>query len=609
MTARFVALVAGILCFFLAVFTQGILTLIEPSARTADVTAVVRTDLGQLKWMATEATDYTPLQERGRRVYLREGCWYCHSQYVRPVTGETRRWGPVSEAGEYNFDTPHLFGTRRIGPDLTRVGLKYGDEWHYAHFWNARMLTPESIMAPYEGLFDAPRQRIKIVDAGGGNKTLEQTSFTKSLFNFGSKEQIKLTPNTDGLLFVPLLAHDKTPIIWTPNKEYTGDTVRIAAETDDLHSVIAYVQKLGMNRGKWRDLFEPQQIEVTNVTLPRSAEWIAYGKEVYEARCLGCHGEKGDGNGPAATFLYNQRPRNFNAGEFKFRLTQKPVPTDGDLLRTITRGVRGTAMPAWYELPLNDRLAVIQYIKYVLAVDRSDPKKPYAYFIEEPPGEPLYIGQPPAPSPDVLAHGKQVWQTAKCFECHGATGKGNGEKVECTEGRSRLPDPARQSHQRPVQIGFGSGGYLQNHQHRLERLADALLQGLAAGSGPLGARLLHSLAVRLHGSADWRTAEDIRRHQEGARQSQSAGRYARRGVHPGGRPEQDRQRFGSRHRIGGARRRDRSHQRQCCAKQERVNHDRSRVRSHRTLRGLVDYEHRGAVHLHLGRPLRQAIRN
>ena len=93
--------------------------------------------------MATEATDYTPLQERGRRVYLREGCWYCHSQYVRPVTGETRRWGPVSEAGEYNYDVPHLFGTRRIGPDLTRVGLKYGDEWHYAHFWNARMLTPE----------------------------------------------------------------------------------------------------------------------------------------------------------------------------------------------------------------------------------------------------------------------------------------------------------------------------------------------------------------------------------------------------------------------------------------------------------------------------------
>jgi cytochrome c oxidase cbb3-type subunit I/II len=429
MTARFVALVAGVLCFFAAVFTQGILTLIEPSARTSDVTAVVRNDLGQLKWMATEATDYTSLQERGRRVYLREGCWYCHSQFVRPVTGETRRWGPVSEAGEYNFDTPHLFGTRRIGPDLTRVGLKYGDEWHYAHFWNARMLTPESVMAPYEGLFDTLSARIKIVDAGGGNRTLEKTPLTQSLFNFGSQEQIKLTPNTDGLLFVPLVARGKMPLIWTPNKEYTGDTVKIAAETDDLKSLIAYVQKLGMNRGKWRDLFEPQNIEVTDVTMPRSAEWIAYGKEIYEARCLGCHGEKGDGNGPAATFLFNQRPRNFSAGAFKFRLSQKPVPTDGDLLRTITRGVRGTAMPAWYELPLNDRLAVIQYIKYVLAVDRSDPKKPYAYFTEEPPGQPLYIGPPPTPTQAILDHGKEVWQNAKCWECHGQTGKGDGEKA------------------------------------------------------------------------------------------------------------------------------------------------------------------------------------
>src|SRR3984893_10668973 len=429
MTARFVALVAGVLFFFLAVFTQGILTLIEPSARTTDVTAVVRTDLGQLKWMLTEATDYTPLQQQGRRVYLREGCWYCHSQYVRPVTGETRRWGPVSEAGEYTFDVPHLFGTRRIGPDLTRVGLKDSDEWHYAHFWNPRMLSVDSIMAPFRGLFDSPGDRIKIVDDGAGNRPVEKTSFTQALFDFGSKEQIKLTPNLAGLLFVPQQARGKFPLIWTPNNEYTGDTVAIAAETDDRRGLIAYVQKLGMNRGKWRDLFEPQQIEVTDVTLPRSAEWIAYGKEAYERRCIGCHGEKGDGKGPAATFLFNQRPRNFDAGVFKFRLTQKPVPTDGDLLRTITRGVRGTAMPAWYELPLSDRLAVIQYIKYELAVDRSDPAKPYAYFNEEPPGAPLYIGRPPAPSQENVAHSKDVWPSAKCWECHGNTGKGDGEKA------------------------------------------------------------------------------------------------------------------------------------------------------------------------------------
>ena len=114
--ARFVTLVAGVFFFFLALVTQGVLPFLEPSARTTDVTAVVRTDLGQLKWTRTEATDYTPVQQLGRRVYLREGCWYCHSQYVRPVTGETRRWGPVSEAGEYPMTCRICSGRDASGP-------------------------------------------------------------------------------------------------------------------------------------------------------------------------------------------------------------------------------------------------------------------------------------------------------------------------------------------------------------------------------------------------------------------------------------------------------------------------------------------------------------
>jgi cytochrome c oxidase cbb3-type subunit I/II len=441
MSARFVALVAGVFFFFLAVVTQGILPFIEPTARTTDVTTVVRTDFGQLKWVVTEATDYTPLQQLGRQVYLREGCWYCHSQYVRPVTGETRRWGPVSEAGEYAFDVPHLWGTRRIGPDLTRVGLKYSDEWHLAHFWNPRMLSPDSNMAPFRGLFDTPAGPVRIVDDGAGNRSLERTPVTEKLFAFESKEQIKLTPNADGLLFVPMAARGKAPIVWTPNKEYAGDTVNIAVETEVLQGLIAYLQKLGMNRGKWRDLFEPQKLDVTDATVPRSSEWIAYGKEVYQRRCLGCHGESGDGNGPAATFMYKQRPRNFAAAVFKFRLTKEPLPTDGDLLRTITRGVRGTAMPSWHELHIIDRLAVIQYIKYELAVDRSNPAKPYAYFKEEPPGPPLYIGRPPVPSEQMLTRAKDVWQSAKCWECHGQTGKGDGEKAPGLKDDLGFPSP------------------------------------------------------------------------------------------------------------------------------------------------------------------------
>ena len=118
-------------------------------------------------------------------------------------------------------------------------------------------------MAPYRGIFDTPEQSIKIIDDGTGNRTLEKTSVTETLFDFASKQQIKLTPNAEGLLFVPTQRTDKVPVIVIPNQEYKGDTVKIAAETKDLEALLAYVQKLGMDRGKWRDLFEPQQLEVT----------------------------------------------------------------------------------------------------------------------------------------------------------------------------------------------------------------------------------------------------------------------------------------------------------------------------------------------------------
>ena len=275
MNARFVALVAGIGCFFAAVATQGLLPLVEPQSRTDKVTQVVRTDFGELKWMASIATDYTEQQQLGRQVYIREGCWYCHSQFVRPVTGETRRWGPVSQAGEYVYDTPHLFSTRRIGPDLTRVGLKYSDEWHLAHFWNPRMLVPDSIMPRFQALFDAPDAAVKVVDDANGIRTLEKAPVSESFFNFGSQEQVTLTPNADGLLFVPDRARGKYPVILTPNEEFTGEAVRLAGSTEELTALVAYLQKLGTNRGKWRDVFEPQRLEASMVSVPRSDEWIA----------------------------------------------------------------------------------------------------------------------------------------------------------------------------------------------------------------------------------------------------------------------------------------------------------------------------------------------
>ena len=424
---RWYALVAGFGCLSLAAFVQGVLPMLEPQSRTDQVTKVVRTDLGELKWMEHRAADYTPLEQRGRAVYIREGCWYCHSQYVRPVTGETRRWGPITQAGEYAYDLPHLFSTRRIGPDLSRVGLKYSDAWHLAHFWNPRMLSPDSIMPRFTALFDGPHPA-RIVEDAEGNRTLEKTPATERLFDFASRDKLLLTPNADGLIYVP--EHGKYPVIFTPNEEFSGKAVELVADTADLRGLVAYLQKLGTNRGKWRDRFEPQRMEASQVSVPRSEEWIAYGKQVYERRCQGCHGAKGDGNGPAAAFMQKDRPRNFTLGVFKFRLTPSgSMPDDGDLLRTITRGVRGTAMPTWHELQEKDRLAVIQYIKYVLAVDLSDPARPYYYFVEEPPKAPLFIGEPPPPTPQLVQRGQAVWKEAKCWECHGQQGLGDGEKA------------------------------------------------------------------------------------------------------------------------------------------------------------------------------------
>ena len=169
------------LCFVtLALFVQGFLPAMIPESRTIRVTRAVRNDLGEMKWVRYEARDYGPLERLGRGVYIREGCWYCHSQYVRPVTGEEFRWGPVSEAGEYAFDLPHLFSTRRIGPDLTRVGLKYADEWHYAHHWDPRLTVPDTIMPSFKWLFHQVRVPVRKEEEKG--LALEATPFLTRYF-------------------------------------------------------------------------------------------------------------------------------------------------------------------------------------------------------------------------------------------------------------------------------------------------------------------------------------------------------------------------------------------------------------------------------------------
>jgi cytochrome c oxidase cbb3-type subunit 2 len=94
----------------------------------------------------------TALQLEGRDVYIREGCNNCHSQEVRPFRAETERYGPFSVAGEYVYDHPFLWGSKRTGPDLARVGGRYSDEWHRAHLHNPRDVVPESNMPAFPWL-------------------------------------------------------------------------------------------------------------------------------------------------------------------------------------------------------------------------------------------------------------------------------------------------------------------------------------------------------------------------------------------------------------------------------------------------------------------------
>lgn len=92
---------------------------------------------------------YTALQLAGRDIYLREGCYNCHSQMIRPFHAETLRYGHYSVAGEYVYDHPFQWGSKRTGPDLHRVGGKYSDDWHRVHLNNPRDVVPESIMPAY----------------------------------------------------------------------------------------------------------------------------------------------------------------------------------------------------------------------------------------------------------------------------------------------------------------------------------------------------------------------------------------------------------------------------------------------------------------------------
>ncbi|MGN6099413.1 MAG: cytochrome-c oxidase, cbb3-type subunit II [Bosea sp. (in: a-proteobacteria)] len=112
---------------------------------------------------APDMRTYTPLELAGRNIYIREGCYLCHSQMIRTLRDEVERYGPYSLAVESKYDHPMLWGSKRTGPDLARIGGKYSDAWHVAHLYNPRDVVPQSVMPKYGWLL---RNELKIDDLG-----------------------------------------------------------------------------------------------------------------------------------------------------------------------------------------------------------------------------------------------------------------------------------------------------------------------------------------------------------------------------------------------------------------------------------------------------------
>jgi cytochrome c oxidase cbb3-type subunit I/II len=168
---------------------------------------------------------YTPLEVAGRDIYIREGCYVCHSQMVRPMRAELLRYGEWSRAGEYRYDHPFLLGSRRIGPDLHRVGGKYPDAWHYEHMRDPRSTTPGSIMPSYAWLLEG---RIDPADVRASLQALRRVGVPYEAMSY---EDVASSLVQQGSGIVRRLAE-----------------AGVEAEPDrEIIAMIAYLQRLGID--------------------------------------------------------------------------------------------------------------------------------------------------------------------------------------------------------------------------------------------------------------------------------------------------------------------------------------------------------------------------
>jgi cbb3-type cytochrome oxidase cytochrome c subunit/cytochrome c553 len=258
-------------------------------------------------------------EQRGRVIYGREGCAYCHTQQIRFLAEDVRRFGAPTEAWETKYEYPQLWGTRRIGPDLSReFDVRPGD-WQLTHLYNPRLVVADSMMPPYSWLFDGSPDR----------PTQEALDVLAYIETLGRARQLSgLERQTLGSSVQPGTAD--MAMAGEPLARATPPTVSVAMTGG--YSLSAPVL---------HPASDPNDLQ----------EEVSRGGALFVANCASCHGSVGVGDGKASTSLL-PKPANLTAARF----------SDERLSSVLWNGIAGSSMPPWRQLPTEDLRALVAYI-------------------------------------------------------------------------------------------------------------------------------------------------------------------------------------------------------------------------------------------------------
>ena len=180
---------------------------------------------------------YTPLEQRGRDIYIREGCYTCHSQMIRPFRDEDMRYGHYSLAAESQYDHPFQWGSKRTGPDLARLGGKYSNAWHTQHLVNPRDVVPESIMPNYPWLltddldYSDIEARMRALKAVGVPYSTNDEEYAANVEKFGAEVAEMLDINKA----------EKNLLAQAQSQNWDGDNTKLS----EMDALVAYLQVLG----------------------------------------------------------------------------------------------------------------------------------------------------------------------------------------------------------------------------------------------------------------------------------------------------------------------------------------------------------------------------